>query len=631
MAQEPLDILKKYWGHTEFRGSQEPIIRAALSGQDVLALLPTGGGKSICYQIPALAMDGICVVVSPLVALIKDQVTNLQKRGIKTLALVGGMSQDDVVDLFDNALYGNYKFLYLSPERLQQELVQQKLEQLNINLIAIDEAHCISQWGNDFRPAYLQCQILRALAPQAPVMALTATATKEVAEDIQHNLQLKAPIVFKDSFSRKNIAFGVLWHEDINHSLQQLCLKEQKSSIVYLRNRRLTETLSQELQRKGIKALPYHGGMDKKVKDRTLEAWLKDEAPVMVATNAFGMGVDKPDVGLVVHYQIPDSLESYFQEAGRAGRNGDAAKAVILVNTESVGRAKSQFLGNLPDVPFIKVLYHKLCSYFQIAYGEGEQETHQFHFAHFCDTYQLHKGMAYNGLRLLDHHSVISLSENFSSSTKVQLIADKREIFGYMEQHPSQSILLKTLLRTYPTIWDHPVKISPFLLSKKTNLAEIQVSQMLRGLAKDLMLELEEQIGDVEVTFLVPREDDRTINTIAKRIRDYRAVKQSHMEHMVHYVENDQTCRNVLLLAYFGEKGHICGICDNCRKQTGVANAGGIRDRILEQLKNGPMTSRKLGETLDTDGAETLKTLQQLLDERLLSLNTKNEYQIESI
>lgn len=378
MHKNITSVLQQYWGYDDFRGSQRKIIDTVISGQDVLALMPTGGGKSICYQVPALAMEGICIVVSPLVALIQDQVAQLKKRNIKAIALTGGIRSNEVNDLLDNCVFGNYKFLYLSPERLQQTVVRERIQQMNVNLIAIDEAHCISQWGNDFRPAYLECSILKELAPQTPMIALTATATPRVVDDIVENLELKEVRIFKDSFSRSNIAFKVKRSEDKLYQLKKYMEKVSGSGIVYVRSRKMSISLANFLVKNGVSASFYHGGIPKSDKEEKLNRWLNGKDRVMVATNAFGMGVDKPDVRLVVHYQIPDSLESYFQEAGRAGRDGEPSTAIILTSKEDADRAKQQFLSTLPDVSFVKTVYSKLNNYFQISYGELISETSGF-------------------------------------------------------------------------------------------------------------------------------------------------------------------------------------------------------------------------------------------------------------
>ncbi|NNE77232.1 MAG: ATP-dependent DNA helicase RecQ, partial [Pricia sp.] len=388
MQVDPVSILQKYWGFTSFKGSQEQIINAILSQRDVLALLPTGGGKSVCFQVPAMLQEGICIVVSPLIALIHDQVNNLKAKGIKAIALTGGISFNELIDLLDNCLYGNYKFLYLSPERLQQELVQTRISQMNVNLIAVDEAHCISQWGHDFRPAYLECANLRTLLPETPMIALTATATEEVASDIIDNLNFNDPFIAKDSFARENIAFKVKREEDKRYRLKRLCLDTKKSVIVYVRTRRLTHELSRFLNANGCRTTYFHGGISKKEKQEKLELWLTNQVRIIVSTNAFGMGVDKPDVQLVVHYQMPDCLENYFQEAGRAGRDGETASAVLITNESDEIQIKNQFLSSLPDSLSLKRTYLKLNNYFQIAYGEGVNECFEFNFNDFVETYK---------------------------------------------------------------------------------------------------------------------------------------------------------------------------------------------------------------------------------------------------
>ena len=479
MNKSPKEILGEFWGYTEFKGSQEEIINAVLRGQDVLALLPTGGGKSICFQIPALSKGGICIVVSPLIALIQDQVENLKKRGIKAIALTGGIPIEEVSDLLDNCIFGNYKFLYLSPERLQQEMVQSRIQQMNVNLIAIDEAHCISQWGHDFRPAYLECSQLRGLLPETPVIALTATATKQVANDIIDSLKFIEPLVVTDSFSRNNIAFKVFWEEDKRYRLKLSCCQLEKSAIVYVRTRRLSQEIAQFLNSSGCKATNFHGGISKKEKQERLYLWLNDKVQVMVATNAFGMGIDKPDVQLVVHYQIPDSLENYFQEAGRAGRDGATAEAVLITNATDIERARKQFLSLLPDTAYLKKVYGKLNSYFQIPFGEGNDQTFQLDFNTFCSVYQLNPMLTYNTLQVLDQNSVIALSESFSKKSTVRFLASKEQLFDYFEKNRALVKVAQTILRTYGGIFDFDTKINTRLIAKKSESAENMVIKVL--------------------------------------------------------------------------------------------------------------------------------------------------------
>lgn len=625
---DPLEILKKHWGFSQFRGSQETIISAILEGRDVLALLPTGGGKSVCYQIPALAKPGICIVVAPLVALIQDQVAQLKQKGIKAIALTGGIPFEDVNDLLDNCLYGNYKFLYLSPERLQQDLIRERVQQMDVTLIAIDEAHCISQWGNDFRPSYLECSVLRELLPHVPIIALTATATEQVARDILDNLGLKQPLTVKDSFSRENISFQVLWDEDKRSRLRSLCGKLMDSGIVYVRSRRLAEELAGYLRQQGVSAASYHGGMSKRDKEATVVLWMQQKAKVMVATNAFGMGIDKANVPLVVHYQIPESLESYFQEAGRAGRDQKPAEAILITNKTDEQQVKRQFLSVLPDIAFLKLLYNKLNNYFRIPYGEGAEGTFALDFNSFCDTYKLNTMLAYNGLRILDQNSVLALSDSFARRTSLQFIAQKQELFRYMNTNKDSAPIVQQLLRTYGGVFDHETKINTLLLSKKTNTSEEGILNILERLKKDGIIELQSGNTDLEITFLVPREDDRTIHIFAKKVEGHRQVKISNVESMLAYIANGSVCRSKQLLAYFGEQKASCGICDVCRNKNrsdhGILPL--VANEVLGLLRKKPQSSRALIEQLPYKEEMILTVVQQLLEDENIQLNSKNQY-----
>lgn len=629
MHNTPKSILEHYWGFTSFRGSQEEIINAVTSGKDVLGLLPTGGGKSICFQVPALQKDGICIVISPLVALIENQVANLQSLGIKAIALKGGIKFKEVDALLDNCIYGNYKFLYLSPERLQQELVQERIRGMNVSLFVIDEAHCISQWGHDFRPAYLSCSVLRELHPKPPIIALTATATKRVSEDIIASLGLQNPVIKKDSFYRENIGFAVIVSEDKNYQLKRYCTRLKHSAIVYVRSRKISEELSRYLILNGLKATFYHGGIDQKTKTERLNLWLQDKVSIMVATNAFGMGIDKPDVELVLHYQIPDSLENYFQEAGRAGRDGSFAKAILLTNTTDKLLVKKQFLEVLPDVTFVKLIYRKLNNYFQIGFEEFTEATFQLNFNEFCTVYKLNTYLAYNALLILDRNSVISLSENFTKKITLKFKTDKETLFRYMDQNPILDQFIKVVLRTYGGIFEFETLINTFLLSKKLNIPESVVHINFEKLATDDIVEYQHVDSDLEITFLVPRDDDRTINRFSRTITEQNEIKVDKVKKMLGYIENEKTCRSVQLLKYFGEQQQgVCGICDVCKnitiQETDVIT---IKSGILGLLKLKSATSRDLQEELNVELGLLIKALQELLEEQSIKLNTKNEYQ----
>ncbi|MBT8206538.1 MAG: RecQ family ATP-dependent DNA helicase, partial [Eudoraea sp.] len=588
----------------------------------------TGGGKSVCYQVPALLHEGICIVVSPLVALIEDQVNGLKQKGIKAIGLTGGLGFQEVLTLLDNCLYGNYRFLYLSPERLQQELVRERIAGMPVNLIAIDEAHCISQWGNDFRPAYLECAILRELHPNIPVMALTATATERVREDIIQNLGLKNEHLFKDSFLRKNISYQVFWEEDKRYRLQMLCSEAPGSGIVYVRSRRMTEELSQFLNKKGFTSHFFHGGLSAGEKSDKLRQWLQNKVQFMIATNAFGMGVDKPDVSLVVHYQIPDNLENYFQEAGRAGRDGKPARAILLTNKADKVQVKKQFLNVLPGTAYIKTVYLKLNNYFQIPFGGGEHETYPFHFDDFCEAYGFQYMLTYNALRILDQNSVISLSQEFSRQTKIKVEANKTGLFQYMEKHPDLAEVIQMLLRTYGGVFDFETRINPILLGKKTGKSEQEVLAALEKLKDDGLITLISQDRDLKITFLLPREDDRAINRFAKEVESYHKIKVENVSHMLNYLNKDTVCRSKQLLQYFGEKlKKDCGVCDVCLKKADrTTTSPGLPERILGQLQRAESSSRRLIRLLPDEEHLILQTLRELLEDGKIGINHKNEY-----
>ncbi len=631
MSKEALSILNKYWGYSSFKGSQLEIIDAVLEKQDVLALLPTGGGKSLCYQIPALLNPGICIVVSPLIALIQDQVSQLKKRGIKAIALTGGISQDQLITLLDNCLFGNYKFLYLSPERLQQSLVQERIAQMQVNLFAIDEAHCISQWGSDFRPAYLQCALLRDIQPGVPYLALTATATTTVVKDIALHLKLEGYNIVRDSFERSNIAFRVIHDENKQQRLLELCSSLTTSGIVYVRSRRLSQQISGLLNSRNISADFYHGGLPKSDKTTKLNAWLEDKTRIMVATNAFGMGIDKPDVGLVVHYQIPDSMENYYQEAGRAGRDGRASQAILITNTADAAQLKSQFLDVLPDVAFLKMLYKKLGTYFQVPYGTLPEEVFQFSIEAFSETYKLPTSKTYNALQILDQNSILGLSQNFSRNTRIQFITNKEVLQNYLVTNKEAYPLIQIILRTYGGVFDFETRINLFLLGKKSGLSEEQILKLLEKLSKDNIILFKNSHRDMDLVYLAPREDDRTINVVAPKVKQQIAKKEEQIDQMLAYVNNATICRKIQILRYFGEKtSDICGKCDVCLAPKPLDQQGydQVKQKIIGALLDKARTSRELIPQLPFPEKTVLEVLQHMLEEELVQINTKNEYEL---
>ena len=626
----PIQILEKYWNHTSFRPLQEDIINAVLEGEDTFALLPTGGGKSICFQIPALAKEGICIVISPLIALMKDQVRALKEKDIKAMALTSEYKYDELNTMLDNCIYGNYKFLYLSPERLQQDIVQDRIRQMNVNLIAVDEAHCISQWGNDFRPAYKNITILRELQPTVNVIALTATARAKVVEDIIKNLDFIRPKIFKQSFKREQLAFMVFEVEDKFYKIEQILKKNPQSSIIYARSRKHTYEIHAYLEKKGFLSTYYHGGLSNNKKESHFNQWFNNQKQVMVATNAFGMGIDKADVKTVIHANLPESLESYFQEAGRAGRNGQKAFAVILKNKGDEQHVKNQFLKILPSIDFIKLVYRKLCNYFQISYGEGEFTTFDFNFNTFCKTYNFNTRTTYNALQALDRTSIIHLSQQYQTTSVIMFLVSSSHLFTYLEKHQDISMIVKSILRTYGGAFDQDVKINTTIIANKLSLKEDDIINVLVQLEKDDIISLKLNKTDAEITFLEPREDDKTINRIARVIEQQNSLKKTQVNAVIDYINNDTICKSTQLLTYFGEENlKDCGICSVCiKKNTKVSTTVLNTDieKIISVLEEKPLSSRKIVETTKIKESHIALILREMLENNLIELTNTNTY-----
>lgn len=609
---------------------QEEIIASVIEGKDTVALLPTGGGKSLCFQVPALATDGLCIVVSPLVALMGDQVNALKERGIKALKLTGGISFEELNTLLDNALYGNYKFLYLSPERLQQEIVQNYIKQMNVNLIAVDEAHCISQWGNDFRPAYKNITLLREIHPLVPIIALTATATPEVLEDTISELKMELPAVFRNSFVRENLSYQVYKEEDKLYKTEQLLKTNKGAAIVYVRNRKGTIEISEQLNSLGISATFYHGGISAKEKAQKLQAWRNGTVSTMVATNAFGMGIDHANVRFVIHLQIPESPESYFQEAGRAGRDGEYAAAVLLYNEYDKIYVKQQFVESLPTTSDLKNIYRTLSNYFQIPYGEGEFTKHNFGFSEFCKTYNLNTLLAYNALNSLDRLGIIQLSQEFGRKSIVQFLISSEKVLQYFELDTTVSVIGKTILRIYGGIFEMPTAINLDLIVTKTGQTIETVISVLKKMERDQVVEMMLQVTDATLTFLVPREDDKTINVISREVEALNRKKKAQVNSVLNYITNTKTCRSVQLVSYFGETtASKCGICSVCKKQTSKFSKTDMQQlagQILALLEESELTSREISEKLTFAETDILKVLRLLMDTEKISANPKKQY-----
>ena len=630
--QDAQEILLKYWKHSSFRPLQKEIINSVLEGQDTFALLPTGGGKSICFQVPAMMREGICLVVSPLIALMKDQVANLQKRDIKAIALTGGIHTEEIIDLLDNCQFGNYKFLYLSPERLQSDWILERIKNLPINLIAIDEAHCVSQWGHDFRPAYLKISELKKYFPKIPFLALTATATPRVVEDIKTELGLKDTKLFQQSFERKNIAYMVFEVEDKLYRVEQILKKNPQPSIIYVRNRKSCLNMSTQLQSLGFRATYYHGGLSAQEKDKNMQLWMSEQAQVIVATNAFGMGIDKDNVKTVIHTQLPENLENYYQESGRAGRNGEKSFSVLLFNNSDANQTEQQFISVLPDKKFLKTMYIKLCNYFQIAYGEGLDDSFSFKMNHFCHKYDFPTLKTYNALQFLNQQGIITMSQEFSEKVTMQFLIESKEVMRYMSLNPNDEEIILAILRTYPGIHEMKTPLNLSLIAKKSNHTEEQVTVLLEKLKEKDIIEYKSKNNDATILFNEVREDDLTINRVSKYLEKQNKLKRDQLSSVLYYIKEDKTCKNRLVLDYFGEETKSnCGVCSFCITQKGkITEADSIADKILHLLKATALTSREIQNQIKLDAKDVILVLQELLENNHIIILANNKYALKS-
>ena len=648
--QEALAILQKYWKHDEFRSPQDEIIDSVLEGKDTFGLMPTGGGKSICFQVPALMKDGICLVISPLVALMKDQVQRLQKLGIKAIALTGGIRSDEMIALLDNCEFGNYKFLYLSPERLQSDWILERIKNLPVNLIAIDEAHCVSQWGHDFRPAYLKISNLKAHFPKVPFLALTASATNRVLEDVILQLGLEKPAIFKKSFARKNIAYMVFEVEDKLYRMEQILKKNPQPSIIYVRNRKSCSETASQLQSMGFKATYYHGGLSVKEKEKNMGLWMNEDVQIIVATNAFGMGIDKSNVKTVIHIHLPESMESYYQEAGRAGRdeqidkegslNSDENKskvkqkafAVLLNSPSDKAQAQSQFINVLPDKQILTQIYIKLCTYFQIAYGEGINEQFSFNLNHFCQRYGFPTLKTFNAIQFLDRQGVLSLSQEYSERITMQFIIESKEVIRYMSLNPNDEPVILSILRTYPGIYESQTAINLSLIAKKASCEEAVIHSILEKLKELAIIDYHKKNNDATIVFNEVREDERTINRVSKYLENQNKQKIAQFESVLQYINEKNICKSKLILHYFGEKAEKdCGICSYCiSKKTKVSDTSLILDKIIGLLKTQDLNSREIQKLTKNNEDTIIFALQDLLENGKIVVKPNNKYTLKS-
>ncbi|MDD3723474.1 MAG: RecQ family ATP-dependent DNA helicase, partial [Lutibacter sp.] len=620
----PQEILKKYWGYDQFINPQEEIISSVLKGKNTIVLLPTSGGKSICYQVPGLILEGVCIVISPLIALIHDQVNYLKEKNIKAIALTSQLSQDEIIIAFDNLQFGNFKFLYLSPEKLQSSFIQEKILQLNISLIAIDEAHCISEWGHDFRPSYLKLSLLKELKPEATFIALTATATQRVLEDIQNNLELKEATIIKKSFKRENLIYHVRITEDIYGKLLQILSKINASTIIYTNNRKQTKEVCNFLQKNNFKSSFYHGGLSNVEKTEAYTNWMSDKTPIMVATNAFGMGINKLNVRAVIHINIPNSLENYIQEAGRAGRDGKISYAIILANKTTLYEASAKFEATTATTKTVKLVYHHLNQYYAISLGEKPTQLFNFSLQEFCATYNLNLLLTNNAIRILERENILLLDENFNKKSTLKFLINSDQIFEYLNNHPSTNELIKLILRSYGGIFEHYTIINEYKLSKKLNFPKNKVVKQLRELHSNGIVHYSYENTASRLSFLIARDDNYTINSISKNIEQQNNLKSEKLKAVISYIENTKTCRTLQFLSYFNEYATVsCGTCDNCLSKKAKNNSvKSILNQILELLKYRILSSQELVVLLNYSESEILNSLKILLEKNKITIRS---------
>jgi len=624
------EILKNFWGHDSFRTPQKEIIEAVLAQKDTIALLPTGGGKSVCFQIPALLQDGICLVISPLIALIQDQVKQLKSRGIKAHLIPSGSSQNDIITLFDNLKFGKSKFLYISPERLQSEFIKQKITELNINLIAIDEAHCISEWGHDFRPAYRKISELKILFPTTPFIALTATATQKVLDDISTNLELSTPVIFKKSFFRENLAYQIFTIEDKLSRLLQIFKKTKKPAIIYVNSRKKTEEISNFLNANGFKSSFYHGKLRSENKEFAFKDWMTEKTPIMVATNAFGMGIDKANVGVVIHLSLPNSIENYIQEAGRVGRNGEKAFAVTLYDNDDIRVFESQYLHAIPTIPEIKKVYQKLFQHFQISNGELIETPFDYNFLEFCKKYDFNSHKTAAILQILMNYNTIELQPNFNKKSTIYFKASSKQVLNYQQKNNSFINFIKILLRTYSGIFEQETQIDEFLLAKKAGITSYKVIEFLTILERDLIVTYNKLNADASIRFLLPREDDKTINSVSRNMELFLNQKKEKAKQLVAFIKNDSVCRSVQVLHYFDEKQlKKCGICDVCLSKNKKSVSLEIEILTILEPQKSYTSTEIIEQLLSFNEKDILVTLRFLLSEEKISINKQQKFYIK--
>ncbi len=574
-------VLLKYWGFSSFRPMQEDIIQSAIDGNDTLALLPTGGGKSLCYQVPGMAIEGLCIVVSPLIALMKDQVQALRDKGIRAAGIYHGLSKAEIDNAVDNCVYGDVKFLYMSPERLATDLIRSRIVKMKVNLLAIDEAHCISQWGYDFRPPYLRIAEVRELIPHTPVLALTATATRQVVTDIRDKLGFSHPQVFQKSFERKNLAYVVFKEEDKLRKLLKVANNVKGTGVVYVRNRKRTREIADWLMQQGISADFYHAGLDSRARDARQDAWMKERTRVIVSTNAFGMGIDKPNVRFVVHMDLPDSPEAYFQEAGRGGRDGNKAYAILLYNQSDIIDLRKFHERSFPPLKDIKGIYNCLGNYYQLAMGSGKDQSMPFDLVTFANHYNLDPFLVFNAFGFLEKEGYVAVSEALSNPSRIMFMVNNEELYRFQVANPRYDPFIKVLLRSYSGLFTEFTKIKEQEIAKRAGIDTELVKKMLNGLHQMQILHYKAQNEKPMITFLQGRMAMSDLSISREVYKERKLFAKQRMQAMIDYVVSSTTCRSLFLLNYFGETTALrCGQCDVCLEQ----NKAGVTDYEYRQL-----------------------------------------------
>lgn len=631
------EILKQFWGYANFRPLQEDIIQSVLQGHDTLALMPTGGGKSICFQVPALAKEGICIVVSPLIALMKDQVEQLKRRNIPAIAIYSGMTRREIDLNLDNCVYGNIKFLYVSPERLKTEILLERVKRMQVALLAIDEAHCISQWGYDFRPPYLEIAQFRELFPDIPLIALTATATPDVKQDIQDRLAFQNGKVFQKSFARPNLSYSVFNEEDKEQKLLQILQNVKGSAIVYVRSRKRTQSIAKLLLNQGISAAYYHAGLTNEERTQQQEAWINGVIRVVVATNAFGMGIDKPDVRLVVHMDVPDNLESYYQEAGRGGRDEQKAYAVLLYTQKNIDDLRYKLEQAFPSVDLLRRVYQSLANYFKVAVGSSQLSSYDFDIHDFVKTFQLPLVNTFYAIKRLEEEGFIQLNEDFYHPSKLYIRINQAELYKFQVANAALDGLIKALLRMY----------GGELLSGFCTVSESKLATFLSTSANDVMRKLrlmhqmevidyDPQKDKPQLTFLTSRFDAAKLSIDEKKLKQRYQVQAEKIDKIIHYTEHTRRCRTQLLQEYFGEiTDETCGVCDVClqkkdKHKKEVEGTVHLRQKIRTLLAEAPLTVQQLTTKADEKEDAITHTIRMMLDNSELQYDKAGRLMLKS-